>query len=665
MIQVDNENIDRGKALYKMMPGAVESCVKARKADSFNSRGYKGLRNRCTMNDQMIDGIFKNTQSFISDVAPQIIRKAYHEYNAVYSKFLEADPMFDIPTANGIKEAQAKAMQTVLMDGCDQTQFKDKCVFWDIDMAVRYGTYANYSFVTDDSRANSLMTIMSPEGTGDYRQQLGNNKLQVCSIPIHPLNVINDPRSNFMVESSFTGFIGDIPISTLKTLMDNPEYIGENIKDLLNQAKQGISDKNYFAGQSDQERRDFSRGHANITYLWTTLPFEDNEDDPTWYAIEMVHDKIIRIEVNPLDFNTVPIALGTMIPRPYTWAGNTNLEDKIALQNWAIWLYGTSIESTMKLMDRIVLYQEGSLPTEALNNRHRTGGLVPIKKQDQPLEKIMHSPQFQNTSFQELNWHMQEIRREDQDSSPTPSFAPQAQGGPDNKTLGGAQMMAGIGEMLTERGVGRFSMGLAATAQHRLVLHRAIATSEGVTLSDGKVVSKELLLGDPRINVKTSNFLNYIKEATDATNAISQIVNWRGTKIPEFFTAKLQSFYDKWMRAVLKKEKLDDFQDAEALKWAEAQRIQGFQPPQPPPATPPDRPTISAAYKDLPAEAQAQFLAQCGIQVSAQVIAKHQVLTGQAPGQAPTIPAETPGGIAPVSAPQPGAGTPTLPGAPQ
>jgi hypothetical protein len=570
MIQV-GENVDRGQALFAKYEQAITNMVMSRKQQWFDSPQYRGLKSNCRQMDMYIDNNAAPASTFISDITPQTIRRGYNEYVSLFNKFLETDPLFSVRKQVGISPEQERAIMEFITNNLEKTCYRERCLSWSIDHIVRYGTAATYSFAVTDYNANSLMTVKDGAYEGTYRQEYQNGENAVVSTPIHPLNVIFDNRANFMIQPDFIGFIGDICVSNIATLLENPAYIRKNLNEVFEQCKKGLPDKHWFDGENT-EVRNFSRGHSNISYMWTRLPFESNEDDPKFYTIELIGDKVIRIEENVLDSNTIPLAIKRILPRQYTWYGNSPLVDKICVQNLQYWLINTTVESTARLMDRIVLYRAGDLDVTAINSRHQTGGLVPYTGQETDMSKLLHSPEMKNPAYRENDWLMQLTRREDQDSSAMPNFNPQSEGGPTNKTLGGAQMMASIGEIKMARMVNDMCIGLKDVAKHHLILLRNIMTGE-----------KDNILGNIQFTTKISNVFNYIREGIDSKNRLMDIINIKATKMPQAAVVKTGRFIEDFIRNSLKRENIDDYVDLNALKALdEKEAAVSLQPPQQP-----------------------------------------------------------------------------------
>jgi hypothetical protein len=577
------DNIDRGAYLFSKYGDTITAMVNSRVEQWAQSTQFQGFRNNCRSMDQYIDCSAPSVSTFISDLTPPVIRKAYFEFSALFAKFLETDPLFSIRRQNGVTVQQEREVQAFLSDNTEKTCFREKCLPWLIDNTVRYGTFAAYTFATSEFNANSLMTIKGDDGDfGDYKQIMGQGEGAIVTTALHPLNIIIDPRSNYQVVPAYLGFIGDISVANIVRLKENPAYVQDKLAEVIELCKKGLPDEYWFAGTGIEARRDLTRGHSQIRYLWTDLPFEGNEDDSTVYCVEVIGGRVIRIEENVVDGGVIPLALGRVFPRPYSYWGNSPLTEKVQVQNMMYWLINAQIESTARAMDRIVLYNKGDIDAEALNSRHTIGGLVGVENKPD-LSKLLFSPQMPASGFQQADWLVQEMRREDQDTSAMPNFNPQSEGGPTNKTLGGAQIMASIGELKIGALVNQMAIGLKDIAKHVVFLQRNLATEQMIPLSNGQTINKESLLGNLSFTCKISNVFNYIREAIDAKNRLMDIINLQATKRPEMQALRVSAFLNEFVRASVKRENIDDYVNTQLLDRLEQQaQQQAVQPPAPP-----------------------------------------------------------------------------------
>lgn len=561
MIQVEGK--DRGRELYKKYPKEITGMCTQRISRYHNSSVYTDLKNYCREMDMYIDGDHTGPADFVSDIVPPTIKRAYHEYSALFHKFLETDPLWS-PTKNErMSTEQIAKIQSITNDNLSKTKYRTGCLSHNIDDTIRYGTTATYSFGVNDYNANMLMTIKNDDQYGTIDQIDTEGEIAVVSTPIHPVNVIMDPRTSYQTSYGYIGFIGDLCTSKLRQLEDNPNYIGANIKKLLKQTNSDHLAEEFYIGE-DTNLKDYTKGHSNIKYLWTRLPIEGNEDDPSWYAIELIGKYIIRIDKHNLDDGVIPLSVSRILPQKYRWYGGTPLSDKVCVQNMQYWLINQTVENTAKINDRLILHRRGTLDIEAINTRHQTLGFVPVDG-NEDLSKLAYGVQMPQQGGRETDWLMQEMRREDQETSMMPNFNPQSQGGPTNKTLGGAQMMASIGEMKASFLVSQFCVGLQEVAKHHLVLMRNLMEKE-VETEDGSVVTREDLIGkNITFEIKTSNVFNYIIDGIDSENRIQNLINRRATKIPQFMAIRLKPLIEDAMRNTLKTENISEYVDEELL----------------------------------------------------------------------------------------------------
>lgn len=557
-IQTD-EGVDRGRALYNKFPRAITQMVLSRKKQWFNSDTYTKFRRLCESMDKYIDGTQGKPGTFISDVNPQTINKAYEEFVSLFEKFFETDPLFSVRKQEGITVEQERIITDLINKNLEKTYYRESCFQYTIDCIVRYGTAGTYTFAVDDYNSNSLMTVRDENAYDDttYKQIVQPGSPAVISSPIHPLNIIIDPMANFMVQPDFKGLVSDICVANIMMLAENPAYIPESLKIVIDRCKDGMLDENWFNG-NETSKRDYTKGHASNTYMWLRLPFEGNEADQTWYYVEEIAGEIIRIERNNLDGNVIPLAIQRVRPRLFSMFGNSVLQQKIPIQNLQHFLINANIELTAKGLDRVILYKKGELSLSALNSRHTTNGMVPYEGQISDLSSLMFSPQFPNNAYRESNdlWNLS--RREDQDSSAMPNFNPQSEGGPTNKTLGGAQMMASIGEMKASSHITKFCNGLKDVPKHQLSIMINI-------LPDNDPV-KQFISSNMSFSVKTSNVFNYIREGIDAQNRLTQMIQYMATGRQEFGAVKLPQYIRDYIRNTVKRENIEDYYDEQMIE---------------------------------------------------------------------------------------------------
>jgi hypothetical protein len=142
------------------------------------------------------------------------------------------------------------------------------------------------------------------------------------------------------------------------------------------------------------------------------------------------------------------------------------------------------------------------------------------------------------------------------------------------------------------------AIGLKDVGKHKIVLMRNV-NEDSQELADGTVVNREHLLGDINIGVKISNVYNYIRESVDSQNRLSQLINYKATKLPMFGAVKMSQYVEDWIRNSVKRENIEDYVDSDALRALEEKEIAAAKAP-PPPATAPGQPTSGGGQTPPP-----------------------------------------------------------------
>jgi hypothetical protein len=132
-------------------------------------------------------------------------------------------------------------------------------------------------------------------------------------------------------------------------------------------------------------------------------------------------------------------------------------------------------------------------------------------------------------------------------------------------------MMASIGEMKMSSIVDDLAIGLADVPKQMLVLLRNITTK-----------NKDALLSKITFSCVVSNVFNYVREGTESMNRLSQAINFKATKIPEFNAIKLGPMIKDWLRNALKKQNIEEYINEDILTQIE----QSQNAPQPASAAP-------------------------------------------------------------------------------
>ena len=550
------EGIDRGRVLYEKYKKALTAFCADRKHTYFDSDVYDHLKNRVQTLDDVIDLRFKNN-TFISEIAMPICNKRYRELGAFTRKYFENDPLVTFTAIEGTEQEAAKYRQLIVNKNFVTTKFRENCFHWLSDSIARYGTCVAFTQYVEGFGQTRKKLRYNPQALYSpyQREQVQQQRKSAVTYPIHVLNYFCDPGRNYFKYAQYEGFIDCWTVSQLIMCKNDPDnYIVENIDAVLNNIAtkngSGLQDEEWYGGNGLAEARDYSKATVNVSRMWAKLPFEGNEDDPTEYYIEFINDIIIRIQESELDIR--PIKTGCLISRPDVWYGNTDIENVIPHQNTSNWLMNTQIESQMRLMDRILLVRKGSLDIPSLNSRHQTGGIVYYDGQFDDPAKLMYQVQARDNGLNGLDWINRELKQSIQESSPIVNMQNKYnEGGLNNSTLGAAQMMAGIGEVLQADMMKNFSYVLEHVAiVSGEILAEMLDDQITVQLGNGQyeTIEKYQMLGDFEGKVETSMKMNQMIDFTNKSNKLTQILNWIGTGRPEFQEINLR----KVLRDVMK-----------------------------------------------------------------------------------------------------------------
>jgi hypothetical protein len=204
----------------------------------------------------------------------------------------------------------------------------------------------------------------------------------------------------------------------------------------------------------------------------------------------------------------------------------------------------------MKLMDSVTMYPRGAIDLADWNNRHQMGGLVPYDGNQKPSDS-MYQFQRKDTSLNNVDWMIREIKQSTQESSPIVNMQNKYnEGGLNNSTLGAAQMVASIGEILQFDMMNNFQYGLLHIGEVSANILE-IMLDEEFTLpvnKEYKVMEKHRIMGEFDGIVESSLTLNDQTQFANQTNRLTQMLNWAGTGRPEFNNIN----YSRLIKDVLK-----------------------------------------------------------------------------------------------------------------
>jgi hypothetical protein len=521
----------------KMRQAIIKHCL-GRFTTYMGHQVRKDLENRCKLIDDAIDLRFPDNESFISELAPPVVGKDYRETNAFLTKYFENDPITTFLPAGSTSKQVAENAQTTVHNNYAITKYRDECLPLLFDNLARYGTSVCFSQFNLNYNGCGLQTSYSGNGDTPYPRVRVLGKPAVQNYSIHPLNYFQDATANSCGRNSLKGFIDQWYVADLFRYIDNPLYIQDSLKRVIESCKKGQRDEfwygNEHGGGEKSDIRDYTRATFNPLRFWTYLRFEGNENDETTYYVEIVNKELIRCHPNDHDYNLIPLEVGVYFPRPDTWYGNSNPETKMAFQNLKNWLINAKVEDVMKASDRIILTRRGNgVDVADIDNRHQYGGFVFTDSQED-LSRLMYPLNFQSSNQRDYDWLNREINQMIQESSASVNLSNKYnEGGMNNQTLGAAQMQAGMGEVMLGwpmRCVGGFLNRISDNNIKLLTQYLGdTVTMRKSAMHEVENIAKKDIIGEFSYENKSTVFINEKSDRMDKANVINQLINWMGS----------------------------------------------------------------------------------------------------------------------------------------
>lgn len=498
---------------------------------------YFPLLRRVEMLDDLIDMNFKQTSGFAAEIAIPLIRERYLLRRGFTKKALINEPLITISSMPGTDFDNAVNMQSHLNDNFSATSFRKNCLDWLIDSASKFGSYVGYVQLDYKTYGGGLKTVFTGDPMQPYAR-VPSSTFAVQRYDVRPINILNyfqDPEVPDPEKSTYRGFIDSVLLSDIISWQKlYPDlYIKENLEECIKNSKTGMRDENWKPGFSGTEEYDYSRGQLDIVRMWASFPFNGNEDDGTIYYLEILGGKIIRFQHHDADEWIVPLFIGGFQRRSKVWWHNVDHESVIPHQNFFNFFINAKAELTLKQLDRFILARRGSISLNDINARHNRGGVVFYDGDTAP-QDIFAQYQAQDNSTQNADWMLREVKESESRLRAQPELRyGYNKGGPQNKTLGAAEMMQSVGDTLEFdvmdcfcfglADMGKICVGMAQQYSPDFITIRQSADASPIS------VSKRLLLGAFQQKVETTLTINDIIKFTRRHNAITSLVNFAGT----------------------------------------------------------------------------------------------------------------------------------------
>jgi hypothetical protein len=527
----------------------------------FKSRSYQVLMSRYERLRASINMAFPATHGrnqtrsineFLSKVSFPLVRERYLFRRAVIKHNFRQNPIVTLmPTGNTPIE-NATNLQDVLNLNFDATKFRFLTFEKLVDSVARYGSAVCFSQFERSSRKikRTQMTAFGP-----VQQLVPENRAMCSNHNVHILNYFQNPNIAEPEYSNIRGFVDQISVAklieTVKAYPDN--YIKENLKTVIEEAKTSSLKSEYYH-HDNREAKDYSKSGIDIYRIFAELPIEGNEDDYNTYYIEMVGDKIIRFQDNFNDENICDLTVLKMRNHPEHWHGNTDPEDVFPHENFFNLFMNIKADSAIKQLERYIFYPKAAIDTAALNERHINGGFVPVDvKPGFSLNNMIFDYQATDKSLQSTDWLMREVKESAQKMSSRPDFLRSGQkGGLANNTATAANMLEQMGDYLESDMLEILGFSIAEIGRKNAIKLIQNLGERIAIRPDPKAVAREFykdaIIGQYNFTAESSLQKSTIQEAVKLQNALTAIMNFKGSQDPTWQNVNMVDIARRWIK---------------------------------------------------------------------------------------------------------------------
>jgi hypothetical protein len=287
--------------------------------------------------------------------------------------------------------------------------------------------------------------------------------------------------------------------------------------------------------------------------FFAKIPINGNEEDDQKYYVEMIGDKIIRINRNWLDYDEDFFTVFTMRNRQEYWWGNAPCEDVVPHENWMQLVMNLQADNVIRQMEDYIFYYKDAIDLSDIENRHTSGGFIPVSRKDSmQLQNIIYNFKNQGSNLQDLDYMTREIKESAQKQSPKPDFLRSGnKGGLANNTATAAGMLGEMSDLMESDAMETMAVGLSRLGKLNTIQLQQFLGNEFQIRANPKLPPEMLykrdILGDYWYSVMSSLHKNTVQEAIRLQNAATQMINFKNTGNPEFQNMDIGKIVRKWV----------------------------------------------------------------------------------------------------------------------
>ena len=517
------------------------------KADYFSSDTHKNHARRTEVlkasNNMQFKSGFAAKLGFPIQKAVSLIRKFVFDQN------YRSPQLFYIKPTEATSKETAMAMEATINDNLRRTKFQSR-TFNRIKLSVAdYGAGVCYS-------APSLLlqphwkTIPVYDAQGVFvnteRKYIDTPDIVVMNKWVDALNYFQDPDCPFPEESLYQGHLErwDIPEFVAYIEAQKQYLIKKNVSAFFEKLKKSGSIDNYY---SKQDNGSLTKSPVDVSVFYTTANIKGNEDNLQPYYIEMVDNKILRIEKDLYDENLRPYSIFKFLPRNDAWWGNTDGELVLPHENATNTLIGLKMSNAIRAEDQIILTSKGLIDSANWQNRRYNGGIVEVDLPDGlKITDVFSKHQFTDEALGTFDAMQREINASRQSVASTPNVQQRvSKTSPlQNTTATGVQAMEAQGDIKEGSYNENLNYGVIDMGRINLTLLQQFLPDDFVVVSNSdkgeRFLEKQEILGSADISIRTSLTNNKMFEAQRYLNGINTVMNWKGTQDPAMMRIALE-----------------------------------------------------------------------------------------------------------------------------
>lgn len=450
---------------------AILEYVKARAEMYYTSTCYTSLDRRLNdlqrSNDLQPAALRRN--EWASHVVFPIVKERSLLRRAITAANYRANDIFSLTPIGSTPPENAAHSELVLNLNMAHTFFRMKCLKPCIDTASKFGSAVTYTY-WKKSDAPKYQTTYN-EQTGEYtRTKEGSTHKNSYNLQILLRDYFQNPNVADPDASDYQGHIKKLHISELKTLLNDPQYIKENLGKVIEEA---IKHKGTLSAAFKRQvnEQDEKMWGVEILHFEGTVNIKGNEEDETNYFCEVIGNEIVKLSVDNYDDDIRSYNVLNFDKRSEYWWGNPDSEYVVAHENFLNTMLSMTADNALRSMNQYVFFQKDVIDPADINNRIKNQGFIPVDAKDIPINQLLQSFQPGQLNLGTVEYAVNAVNESLQSMSTKVDLSRKGnEGGMNNKTATAANIIAGQSDVLEADILENFDFGVQLIGRTNMIL---------------------------------------------------------------------------------------------------------------------------------------------------------------------------------------------------